>query len=318
VVSVQVNIPVVTFGVPRRALFVTFSRVLLIAAPVDVHETSSTVSNQSEIADGVATTLDVVSIEVNRSPRLLIPPGVSCDSSLGVPVLLTHVFVCELITSRSVEVERTERTCLAIDLVTVQIHRVPPAPVVRARPLLEMLGLPWLTASVRSVVKLPTVVGKVTPDTLLTLGNAVSRGAVVREPDAIAVFFTLVPTLLHADVPDTSSNVPTRAIALPFDVVTRDLFVVELVPIPVVAHRQGFAAVRGAVRAFQPAVPVWMPRDADAVICRVAHAFALFEIGTPGVFEITADSVPVSDSKIVRVGLRVFFPKSPPRDQNKK
>jgi len=79
--------------------------VLLIAAPVHVHETSSTVSNQSEIADGVGTALDVVSIEVNCSPRLLVPPGVFCDSSLGVPVLLTHVLIRDLVTSRSVEVE---------------------------------------------------------------------------------------------------------------------------------------------------------------------------------------------------------------------
>jgi len=201
--------------------------------------------------------------------------------------------------------------------VAVQINRVPPTPIVRGCPLLEMPSLPWITASIRSVVKLPAVLGKVTPDAFLSLGNAVSRGAVVREPDAIAVFFTLVPTLLHADVRDTS-NVPTRAIALAFDVVPRDLFVVKLVPIPVVSHRKGVAARRGAVRAFQPAVPVWMPRDADAVIRRIAHAFALFEIGTPGVFEIATHSVPVGDTKIVRVGLRVFFLESPPSDQNKK
>jgi len=146
--------------------------VLLIAAPVHVHETSSTVSNQSEIADGVVTALDVVSIEVNCSPRLFVPPGVFCDSSLGVPVLLTRVLVSDLVTPRSVQMEGAKRVRLAIDLVSIEVNGVSTTPIVPRRPFLEYTRFGRFAWVSGVIVKLPPIDSEIIVQTFLAFGDA--------------------------------------------------------------------------------------------------------------------------------------------------
>jgi len=62
-----------------------------------------------------------------------------------------------------------------------------------------------------------------------------------------------------------------------------------------------------ARRAFEPAVFVWVPRDADAIVFFVAHRLTLLEGRTFGVCEIPTHAVSIFSDEVVRVWLGVFF-----------
>jgi len=292
VVSVEeyVHVSVPIFIVPRCGLVRALPRVLFVGTTVIVSEFSLSVAHESEISNRFVTAVHVVTVEINRRARFLIPTGIFRVATLPFPVFLANVFVRDLMAPRSVQVERTQSPGLAVHVVSVEEYGVPPSPIIRGCPLLEMFGLPWATRIRHPVVELPPILGVMTPDTILPLGDARPTRAVVRKPDGIIVFIRLVRALLHAHAVD-DFDVTTRTIALTLDEITRDLFIVVLVPVVMVPHGEWSFAVLRAAAPFLPAMSVLVPRYADAVIHGVAFRLTRLEVRTLGVFEITAHAI---------------------------
>lgn len=291
-VSVEENIHVFPsiFIVPRCCLVRAFSRVLFVGTTVIVSKFPSSVTHESEIANRFVTTVHVVAVEINRRTRFLIPPRILGVATLPFPIFLTNVFVRDLMPPGSVQVERTQSPGLAVHVVSVEEYGIPPTPIIRRCPLLEVFGLPRGTCVTHPVIELPPVVGEMAPNAALTLRNARATRAVVRKPDGICVLIRLVRASLHADAVD-DSDVTTRAIALPLDEITWNLFVVILIPVVMVSHREWCFAVLRAVASLLPAVSVRVPRDPDAVIHGIALRLTRLEVRAPGVFEITAHAI---------------------------
>jgi hypothetical protein len=131
--------------------------------------------------------------------------------------------------------EGAKRVRLTIDLVSVEVYSVPATPIVPPRPFFEHARLRWLTRVGGVIVKLPPVDSEIIVQTFLTFGDAPPRWTVVRKPDAVFSLLTLIGTLVQTHVVE-HLDVATRAVTFTFDVKTRDLFVIKLIPIPVVSR----------------------------------------------------------------------------------
>jgi hypothetical protein len=292
VVSVEeyVHVAPWIFVIPRCGLVRALPGVLFVGTTVIVPEFSSSIAHESEITNRFVTTIHVVTVEINRRARFLIPPGIFGVTTLPFPVFLANVFVRDLIPPRSVQVERTQSPCLAVHVVSVEIYGVPPTPIIRGCPLLEMFGLPRFSRVRHPVVELPPVMGEVAPNTVLPLGDARPTRAVVRKPDGILVLIRLVRALLDADAVD-DPNVTTRAIALTLDEISRNLLVVILVPIAMMPHGEWSFAVFRATASLLPTVSMRVPRDADAIIHGIAFGLTRLKVGTSGVLEISTHAI---------------------------
>lgn len=150
-----------------------------IGTPVIVPEFPGTVTSESEISNRSVATIHVVAIEKDGFVRLHVPSRVFGDATLRIPIFLTNVLVRDLVSFRAVQMERTQRAGFAIDVVSVEEDGVTITPIVRGCPLLKVLRLTRLTRVRHLVVKLPPVLRKVSPNALLSLGDARLAHAVV-------------------------------------------------------------------------------------------------------------------------------------------
>jgi len=171
-VTIEINVLVVTLGVPLRGRFLTFARVFLISATEIISKFALTISSQPKISNGVFATIDVVSVQVDGSPRFFVHSGVFRYPPLGVPVLLTRVLVSDLVTPRSVQMEGAKRVRLAIDLVSIEVNGVSTTPIVPRRPFLEYTRFGRFAWVSGVIVKLPPIDSEIIVQTFLAFGDA--------------------------------------------------------------------------------------------------------------------------------------------------